>query len=121
MTNNDRKNQLGSASLFVSLAILIVLSLISASFLTLMTKNYTQANQRRNLAQAKFAAESAINDARHLVYEKVHRLLTSGALLTNPYSESTEFGLWRWQQPNQSLHKTRTKHRRNSRLHLCYH
>ena len=67
-TANDRN---GIVSTYVSMGIVSVLGLISISFAALMQTEYTQARDRQFNTQARHQAETAINDARQLVYKAI--------------------------------------------------
>ena len=108
MNNRTTENQRGSASIFVSLTVLVMLSLISLTFLVLMSKNYAEANDRRLKSQALYAAESAVSDVRAVVYNRINQFLTGqdedgnnitdpdelieADLLHNPFDYKKEFG-----------------------------
>ena len=65
------QDQSGVASVYVSIGIIGVLSLISISFAFLMQTEYIQARDRQFNTQARIAAETAINDARQIVYKAI--------------------------------------------------
>ncbi len=67
-TANDRN---GIVSTYVSMGIISILSLISISFAALMQTEYTQARDRQFNTQARISAETAINDARQLIYKAI--------------------------------------------------
>ena len=57
-------NQKGGVSIYVSMAIMTVLMLITLSFATVMAQNYEQTGDSQLNTQAFYAAESGIADAR---------------------------------------------------------
>lgn len=65
------QDQSGVVSTYVSMGIIGILGLISVSFALLMQTEYTQARDRQFNTQARIAAETAINDARQLVYKAI--------------------------------------------------
>ena len=69
--SSTAQDQSGVASIYVSIGIIGVLSLISISFAFLMQTEYIQARDRQFNTQARIAAETAINDARQLVYKAI--------------------------------------------------
>lgn len=62
-SNKLHSNQSGLVSILVSMAFIILLTLITTSFALLMRREQRQALDRQLSAQAFYAAESGINDA----------------------------------------------------------
>ena len=85
-TARDRR---GVVSTYVSMGIMSVLGLISIAFASVMQTEYSQARDRQLNTQARIGAETAINDARQLIYREIHGRLNApniaDDLLQRPY------------------------------------
>lgn len=85
-TAADRR---GVVSTYVSMGIVSVLGLVAVSFASVMQTEYSQARDRQFNTQARYAAETAINDARQRVYHEIDRRLNAVHpafdLLQKPY------------------------------------
>ena len=57
-------NQRGGASIYTSMIIMVILMLASLSFATIMSRNYQRTTESQLNAQAFYAAETGIGDAR---------------------------------------------------------
>ena len=66
-------NQSGAASIYASLAIMVILSLIAITFAKIMGENYRQIAESQYHLQAYYAAESAINDVRAEIHKNIRR------------------------------------------------
>ena len=82
-------DQRGIVSTYVSMGIVSIMSLIAISFASIMQSEYTQARDRQFNTQARYAAETAINDARQEIYRAIQLRLNAdsvhGDLLQEPY------------------------------------
>ena len=71
------------------MGIMSVLGLISIAFASVMQTEYSQARDRQLNTQARIGAETAINDARQLIYREIHARLNASNiaddLLQRPY------------------------------------
>ena len=96
--NTPDLDQRGVLSIYVSVTIVAILSLIAFSFFFLMQNEQTQARQRQLYTQARYAAESAINDTRKVIYSEIHSQLTdenrAGGFLQKPFSVSSKAKSW---------------------------
>ena len=61
---NLLSNQEGAASIYTSMIIMVILMLAALSFATIMSRNYQQTTENQLNAQAFYAAETGIGDAR---------------------------------------------------------
>ena len=64
-------NQVGAASIYVSLTIMVILSLIVLTFFNIMFTNFKQIQESQYHLQAYYAAESGINDVRAEIHESI--------------------------------------------------
>ena len=86
--------QSGIASIYVSLAVMVILSLIVFSFSFLMRREHVQASDRKANTQARYAAETAINDARRKIYSEINTRLNDSStddLLQEPFDHGEMF------------------------------
>ena len=65
------KNQSGVVSIVASIIIMVILSLIAISFARIMRQEHQQAFERQLHTQAYYAAETAINDVRQEVNQRL--------------------------------------------------
>ena len=76
------------ASIYASLIIMAILGLIVFSFSFLMRREYIQAQDRKANTQARYAAETAINDARRQIYMALNDRLADSSqsdILQDPF------------------------------------
>ena len=68
--NND---QVGAASIYVSMMIMVILSLIVFTFSRIAINNYRQVAESQYDLQAYYAAEAAINDVRAAIHDNIRQ------------------------------------------------
>ncbi len=72
-------NQAGAASIYVSMFIMAILSLITLTFVRIVSNNLKQARENQYSLQAYYASESAINDVRAAIHENIRATQAYGA------------------------------------------
>lgn len=72
-------NQAGAASIYVSMFIMAILSLITLTFVRIVSNNLKQARENQYSLQAYYASESAINDVRATIHENIRATQAYGA------------------------------------------
>ena len=64
-------NQKGAVSIYVSVVVMVLLSLIAFSFAYLMTRHFLQVQENQYSMLAYYAAETGINDALDILHEQI--------------------------------------------------
>ena len=100
-----RRNQAGGFSIYVSLIVMLVLTLITLGFVRIVGSNYREITDSQYNLQAHYAAEAGVSDARK---EIIERIKTSGLLdsfttgtLMNPDGWAKDLEAWNCSEGHQ--------------------
>lgn len=86
-----RRNQAGGFSIYVSLIVMLVLTLITLGFVRIVGSNYREITDSQYNLQAHYAAEAGVSDARK---EIIERIKTSGLIDSFTTGTSTNPDSW---------------------------